>query len=70
MLVLTRKPSQGIIIGNNIINIKVLSVNGKQVRLGITAPKDITVNREEVQRRIEANEIDKKDIIEYKEDLE
>lgn len=54
MLILTRKPSQSIIIGNNVVKIKVLSVCGRQVRLGIEAPKEIAVHREEVQILVDA----------------
>lgn len=38
MLVLTRKPGTSIIIGNRLIDIKILEINGQQVRLGIEAP--------------------------------
>ena len=50
MLVLTRTPGQKILIGEG-ISIAVLSVNGKQTRLGIEAPKDIPVDREEIAKR-------------------
>lgn len=48
MLVLTRKTDQEIVIAGN-IRVKVLDVRGKQVRLGISAPKEIRVHRSEVQ---------------------
>ena len=47
MLVLTRHVHQSIVIGHDVI-VTVLEVRGDQVRLGITAPKDIQVHREEV----------------------
>ncbi len=47
MLILTRKEGESITIGEN-IEIKVLAVQGGKVRLGIQAPKDVSVNREEV----------------------
>jgi carbon storage regulator len=47
MLVLTRKKDQSIIINDN-IEITVLEVQGDQVRLGINAPKDISIHRKEV----------------------
>ncbi len=50
MLILTRFPSQAIIVGDDIA-ITVLSVNGKQVRIGIAAPKDVSVDREEIRAR-------------------
>ena len=53
MLVLTRKPGQSIIIGDG-IEVQVLSVAGEKVRLGITAPRDVDIFRDEVYQRIEA----------------
>ncbi len=56
MLVLTRKTNESIIIGDDIA-ITVLGIDGDQVRLGITAPKDIAVHRREVYEQIKkANE--------------
>jgi carbon storage regulator len=49
MLVLTRKPDERIIIGKN-ITVTVLEVRGRQIRLGIEAPKEIPVKREELIR--------------------
>jgi carbon storage regulator len=51
MLVLTRKNGEKIKIGDN-ITISVLGVHGKRVQLGIEAPADITVHREEIYSRI------------------
>lgn len=51
MLILTRKTGEMIKIGNDIA-VTVLAVNGGQVRLGVTAPKDVAVHREEVWDRI------------------
>jgi carbon storage regulator len=53
VLVLTRKPGQSIIIGDG-IEVQVLSVAGEKVRLGITAPRDVDIFRDEVYQRIEA----------------
>lgn len=50
MLILTRKPGEVIRIGNDVA-IKVLGVNGQQVRLGIDAPKGVPVDREEIAIR-------------------
>jgi carbon storage regulator len=47
MLVLTRKSNQSIVIGDDIV-ITVLEVRGDQIRIGITAPRDVQVHREEV----------------------
>jgi carbon storage regulator len=53
MLVLTRKPSQSIMIGDG-VEVQVLSVAGEKVRLGITAPEDVSIFRNEVYDRIES----------------
>ena len=53
MLVLTRKPSQSIMIGDD-VEVQVLSVAGEKVRLGITAPRDVSIFRNEVYERIES----------------
>lgn len=50
MLILTRKPGEVIRIGND-ITVTVLSVQGQQVRLGIDAPKGVSVDREEIAIR-------------------
>ncbi|MEY3360878.1 MAG: hypothetical protein RL531_597 [Actinomycetota bacterium] len=47
MLVLTRKEQEAIMIGDSIV-VRVLEVRGDQVRLGIEAPRDVVVHREEV----------------------
>lgn len=47
MLVLTRKVNQSIVIGDN-IEVVVLEVRGEQVRIGIKAPRDVTVHRKEI----------------------
>lgn len=52
MLVLTRKIGEEIIIGGD-IHVTVTAIRGNQVRLGITAPREVSVNREEVARRVE-----------------
>jgi carbon storage regulator len=52
MLVLTRKPGQSILIGDG-IEVQVLSTAGEKVRLGITAPRDVPIFRDEVKDRID-----------------
>ncbi len=52
MLVLTRKIDQSIIIGDN-IKLIVVEIRGDQVKIGIEAPPDVTVHREEVYREIQ-----------------
>jgi carbon storage regulator len=66
MLVLTRKVNQSIKIGDN-VEVVVLEVRGEQVRIGIKAPKDVAVHREEVyslieKQNTEAAETDVKDV--------
>jgi len=53
VLVLTRKPGQSIMIGDG-VEVQVLSVAGEKVRLGITAPRDVAIFRNEVYERIES----------------
>lgn len=53
MLVLSRKLGEKVVIGGN-ITITVVEVRGDKVRLGFLAPKDVTVNREEVQAAIDS----------------
>lgn len=53
MLVLSRKPNESVVIQDNII-VTVLEVRGDKVRLGIEAPKDVPVNRQEVFVRMTA----------------
>lgn len=53
MLVLTRKTGQSIMIGEG-VEVQVLSVAGEKVRLGITAPRDVSIFRNEVYDRIES----------------
>ncbi len=52
MLVLSRRLGETLIIGDD-IKITVLGISGNQVRLGIAAPKEVSVHREEVYRRIQ-----------------
>lgn len=53
MLVLSRKPDESIVIGNEIV-ITVIEIRGEKVRIGITAPKNIAVYREEIFRVLQA----------------
>jgi carbon storage regulator len=55
MLILTRRVGENLRIGEE-VSVVVLEVNGNQVRLGITAPKSVTVHREEVFERIAQEE--------------
>ncbi len=51
MLILTRRIGEIIVIGDE-VKVVVLGINGNQVRLGIHAPKDISVHREEIYQKI------------------
>lgn len=52
MLILTRKSGESLMIGED-ISVTVLGVKGNQVRIGINAPKDIAVHREEIFDKIQ-----------------
>ena len=52
MLILTRRVGETLMIGDS-VTITVLGVKGNQVRLGVNAPKDVSVHREEIYQRIQ-----------------
>ena len=52
MLILTRKVGESIAIGDD-IQVSVVEIKGTQVKLGIRAPKDVTVHREEIYLKIQ-----------------
>lgn len=54
MLVLSRKKNESIVVNNDIV-ITIVEVKGDKVRLGIVAPKDVPVNRQEVHEAIQAD---------------
>jgi carbon storage regulator len=56
MLILTRRRGESIVIGGD-IEVTLLQVQGDQVRLGITAPKDVSVHRKELLEQIRAENI-------------
>ena len=51
MLLLTRRVGETLMIGDN-ISVTVLGVKGNQVRIGVNAPKDVSIHREEIYQRI------------------
>ena len=54
MLILTRRVGESLIIGDD-VTITVLGVKGDQVRIGVNAPRDVAVHREEILNRIQAD---------------
>jgi len=55
MLILTRRVGESLMIGDD-ITITVLGVKGNQVRIGVNAPRDVAVHREEIYERIQSDE--------------
>jgi len=55
VLILSRRTDESIVIGDE-VTITILSVKGKQVRIGITAPPDVSVHREEIYQRIQSGD--------------
>lgn len=53
MLVLSRRPGESIVIGNQVV-VTVVEVRGDQIRIGIDAPRDVQVHREEVFRELQS----------------
>ena len=55
MLILTRRAGETLMIGDD-VTVTVLGINSHQVRIGINAPKEVAVHREEIYERIKAEE--------------
>jgi carbon storage regulator len=66
MLVLSRKPGEEVLIGDN-IRLTVLAIRGNQVRLGLTAPSNVSIRREELSKETDdlgASAVGRPDILE------
>jgi carbon storage regulator len=57
MLVLTRRPTEALMIGDD-VTVTVLEIRGNQVRIGVNAPRNVAVHREEIFEKIQAEHVD------------
>ncbi len=57
MLILTRRVGESVVIGDE-VSVTILGVKGNQVRIGVTAPMDVAVHRQEIYERIKKEQAD------------
>jgi carbon storage regulator len=57
MLILTRRPTETLVIGDD-VTVTVLEIKGNQVRIGVNAPRNVAVHREEIFEKIRAERVD------------
>lgn len=60
MLILTRRVGETLMVGDD-VTVTVLGVKGNQVRIGVDAPKDVAVHREEIYQRIQNEKDEEQD---------
>lgn len=58
MLILTRRSGESLMVGDS-VKLTVLAIKGNQVRIGIDAPKEVAVHREEIYERIQKEKVEK-----------
>jgi len=57
MLILTRRVGESLMIGDD-VSVTILGVKGNQVRVGVNAPRDVAVHREEIYERIKQEQLE------------